>query len=72
MCKKIKLISKPARSEMCLLLCAAYTDQMSRLSQESCYVIEDESGQRIKLYARNDDDYCRKVKGRNSGGSLSN
>jgi len=57
----IKLISKPTQPQLCALVCAAYMDRFGNLAPKSHYVIEDENGQELALYARNDADCHRKM-----------
>jgi hypothetical protein len=52
---EIKLISKPLKPYTGTLICAAYMNDLSELSEESHYVIEDENGKREQMYARNDE-----------------
>ena len=57
----IKLISKPSQPQLCALVCAAYMNRLGSLARESHYVIEDENGRELALYARNDEDCHRKM-----------
>jgi hypothetical protein len=57
----IKLISKPSQPHLCALVCATYMNRLGSLARESHYVIEDENGHELALYARNDADCHRKI-----------
>lgn len=57
----IRLISKPPPPSLCRLLVAVCNDELERLAKESHYVIEDEAGERVSLYARNDADCHQKI-----------
>ena len=58
---EIKLISKPVAPHVCSLICASYMNDLNALSAVSHYVIEDETGKREQLYARNDEACHKKI-----------
>ena len=57
----VKLLSKPSKTTLCALICAATTDNIAVLAKHSNYVIEDEDGKKIEIYARSDEDFHRKI-----------
>ena len=56
----IKLIEKPLKPHLCLLICAVTKKEMNKLAKRSCYKIENRFGVIIDVYARSDEDFYRK------------
>ena len=57
----VKLLSKPAEITLCTLICARTKENMALLAKHSHYVIEDKDGSKVEIYARNDEDFHRKI-----------
>jgi len=57
----VKLLSKPQKTTLCALICASTKENMLLLAKYSHYVIEEVDGSKVEIYARNDEDFHRKI-----------
>ena len=57
----IRLLSKPSKPQICLLICAAVRKDMSEVVKYSCYKIENCFGVGFDIYARSDEDFYKKL-----------